>query len=83
MRVLCSCLPGTGHFLPMLPLGQALVEAGHEVAFATAADYCPSIEKLGFATFGSSYAGERSAYTTLGTAGATLTLPSTPFPMSP
>jgi UDP:flavonoid glycosyltransferase YjiC (YdhE family) len=35
----------------MLPLAQALVESGHEVAFATAADYCPSIEKLGFATF--------------------------------
>jgi UDP:flavonoid glycosyltransferase YjiC (YdhE family) len=51
MRVLCTCLPGTGHFLPMLPLAEALVAAGHEVGFATAAEFCPSIEKLGFATF--------------------------------
>ncbi|MDQ6947927.1 MAG: glycosyltransferase [Actinomycetota bacterium] len=51
MKVLCSCLPGSGHFLPMLPLAQALADAGHDVAFATAADFCPSIEKRGFATF--------------------------------
>lgn len=43
----------------------------------------PNQTKLGTATFGSSYAGERSAYTTLGTAGATLTLPATLFPTSP
>ncbi|MGI9118584.1 MAG: glycosyltransferase [Acidimicrobiales bacterium] len=35
----------------MLPLAQATVEAGHEVAFATAADFCPRIEQAGFSTF--------------------------------
>lgn len=51
MKVLCTCLPGHGHFLPMAPQAQALVDAGHEVAFATAADFCPSIEKAGFPAF--------------------------------
>lgn len=51
MRLLFTCLPGHGHFLPMLPLAQATVEAGHEVAFATAADFCPRIEQAGFSTF--------------------------------
>lgn len=51
MKVLCTCLPGHGHFLPMLPQAKALVDAGHEVAFATAADFCPSIEKAGFQAF--------------------------------
>ena len=35
----------------MAPQAQALVNAGHEVAFATAADFCPSIEKAGFPAF--------------------------------
>ena len=51
MRVLCTCLPGHGHFNPMLALAQALRRAGHEVAFATAADFCPRVEKAGFAAF--------------------------------
>jgi UDP:flavonoid glycosyltransferase YjiC (YdhE family) len=51
VRVLCTCLPGHGHFNPMLALAQALRRAGHEVAFATAADFCPRVEKAGFAAF--------------------------------
>jgi UDP:flavonoid glycosyltransferase YjiC (YdhE family) len=51
MRVLCTCLPGHGHFNPMLALAQGLSRAGHEVAFATAADFCPHIEETGFAAF--------------------------------
>lgn len=51
MRVLATCLPGYGHFLPMLALSRALVDAGHEVAFATAAGFCPRISNAGFATF--------------------------------
>ena len=51
MRVLCTCLPGHGHFNPMLALAQGLSRAGHEVAFATAADFCPHIESTGFAAF--------------------------------
>ncbi|MDQ4070219.1 MAG: glycosyltransferase [Actinomycetota bacterium] len=51
MRVLCTCLPGHGHFNPMLALAQALRRAGHEVAFATAGDFCPRVERAGFAAF--------------------------------
>lgn len=51
MKVLCTCLPGHGHFLPMVPQATALVEAGHEVAFATAKAFCADIEKAGFVAF--------------------------------
>ncbi len=51
MRVLCTCLPGHGHFNPMLALAQGLARAGHEVAFATAADFCPHVERTGFPAF--------------------------------
>lgn len=50
-RVLCTCLPGLGHFLPMVPLARALAGAGHDVAFATAEDFLPQIETMGFAAF--------------------------------
>ncbi len=52
MRVLCTCVPGFGHFHPMVPLAQALVRAGHEVAFATAERFCRRVvEPAGFPTF--------------------------------
>ncbi|MDQ4132558.1 MAG: glycosyltransferase [Actinomycetota bacterium] len=51
MRVLCTCLPGFGHFNPLVPLARALVVAGHEVAFATAANFCPRVEQAGFPAF--------------------------------
>ena len=51
MRVLATCLPGHGHFNPMLPLAQALVGADHEVAFATAEDFCPRVVQAGFPAF--------------------------------
>ena len=51
MKVLCTCLPGHGHFNPMLALAQGLARAGHEVAFATAGDFCPHIERTGFPAF--------------------------------
>lgn len=51
MKVLCTCLPGYGHFIPMLAFGRALVATGHEVAFATAEDFCPRVEKAGFRAF--------------------------------
>lgn len=35
----------------MVPLARALAAAGHEVAFATAADFCPRVEQAGFAAF--------------------------------
>jgi UDP:flavonoid glycosyltransferase YjiC (YdhE family) len=52
VRVLCSCLPGFGHFHPMVPLARALAEAGHEVAFATAPRFCERVvTPAGFPAF--------------------------------
>jgi UDP:flavonoid glycosyltransferase YjiC (YdhE family) len=51
MRVVCTCLPGYGHFIPIVPLASALVDNGHEVVIATAHDFCPQIEQAGFDTF--------------------------------
>src|SRR5258706_14924987 len=49
MRVLFSCSPGYGHFHPMVPLARAVADARHEVAFATAKDFCSRMEQSGFA----------------------------------
>ena len=51
MRLLFTCLPGFGHFLPMVPLARASAAAGHDVRFATAAAFCPHVEKAGFQAF--------------------------------
>jgi UDP:flavonoid glycosyltransferase YjiC (YdhE family) len=52
MRVLFSCVPGYGHFHPMVPLARALVQAGHPVAFATAERFCRRVvEPAGFPAF--------------------------------
>lgn len=51
MRVLCSCLPEYGHFHPLVPLARAVVAAGHEVAFATAMDFCDVPARAGFRVF--------------------------------
>jgi len=51
MRVLCTCLPGFGHFNPLVPVARALVAGGHHVAFATAAEFCPRVERAGFEAF--------------------------------
>ena len=51
MRVLCTCVPGYGHFHPMVPVAKALQAAGHEVAFATAERFCPRVSAAGFEAF--------------------------------
>ena len=51
MRVLCTCVPGYGHFHPMVPLARALQAAGHEVAFATAERFCSRVTAAGFEAF--------------------------------
>ncbi|MPZ65272.1 MAG: glycosyltransferase [Pseudonocardiaceae bacterium] len=52
MRVLLCCVPGFGHFHPMVPAALALRAAGHEVAFATAERFCRNvIEPAGFLAF--------------------------------
>jgi len=51
MRVLYTCLPGFGHFNPMVPVARAAAAAGHQVAFATASDFCSRVEAVGFRAF--------------------------------
>ncbi len=51
MRVLFTTLPGAGPFHPLVPLARAAADAGHVVAFATAASYCPTVERGGFRCF--------------------------------
>jgi UDP:flavonoid glycosyltransferase YjiC (YdhE family) len=47
VRVLLTTQPGYGHFRPLLPLAQALVEAGHEVRIGTSASYAEVVEREG------------------------------------
>ena len=39
MRVLCTTLPACGHFFPLVPLSRALMDRGHTVRVATAAEF--------------------------------------------
>ncbi len=47
MRVLCSTLPLEGHVRPVLPLGTALVKAGHDVRVATGLDWHARVREAG------------------------------------
>jgi len=47
MRVLLFTIPAFGHFTPLVPLGRALMAAGHEVAVATAQDFGDVVERSG------------------------------------
>ncbi len=55
MRVLFTTLPGAGPFHPLVPLAQTLQVAGHDVAFACARSYCPTVEAAGFRCFSAGY----------------------------
>jgi MGT family glycosyltransferase len=48
MRVLITLLPATGSLHPLVPLARVLVEAGHDVRFACASSFCPSVQQQGF-----------------------------------
>jgi UDP:flavonoid glycosyltransferase YjiC (YdhE family) len=50
VRILFVTAPAHGHFHPLGPLARALVERGHQVAFATGPDFCKNIERYGFDT---------------------------------
>jgi UDP:flavonoid glycosyltransferase YjiC (YdhE family) len=50
MRILFVTAPAHGHFHPLGPLARAFVERGHQVAFASGADFCPRIARYGFDT---------------------------------
>ncbi len=51
MRVLFTTQPATGHFNPLAPFARALVDAGHEVAFACADCFRTDVEAAGFVAF--------------------------------
>ncbi len=51
MRMLFTSNPGIGHVNPMFPVAAALTALGHQVAFATAAGFCPTVEARGFKAF--------------------------------
>lgn len=47
MRFLFTCIPGLGHFNPLVPLAHALQHAGHVVAFATAPAFARTVADAG------------------------------------
>jgi UDP:flavonoid glycosyltransferase YjiC (YdhE family) len=57
MRLLFTTIPASGHFHPLVPLARAVQEAGHEVAFAAPASYCPAVEAVGFRCFPAGFDG--------------------------
>jgi UDP:flavonoid glycosyltransferase YjiC (YdhE family) len=48
VRALFSCVPGLGHFYPLLPLARALRCRSHAVAFLTAPDLAAAVAAEGF-----------------------------------
>jgi UDP:flavonoid glycosyltransferase YjiC (YdhE family) len=51
MRILFTCRPTTGHFLPLVPLARIALRLGHEVAFASAEPIVSQARKSGFQIF--------------------------------
>ncbi|HKY76252.1 MAG TPA: glycosyltransferase [Acidimicrobiia bacterium] len=51
MRVLFTCLPGTGSLRPLLPVAQALQAHGHEVALCSSPAARPAAERQGLPFF--------------------------------
>lgn len=51
MRVLFTTQSTLSHWHPLVPLARALEGAGHEVAFAAAPGFCPTIEAKSFPCF--------------------------------
>ena len=48
MRFLFTCIPGLGHFNPLVPLARALTRSGHDVAFVTAPSFADAVTGAGF-----------------------------------
>lgn len=47
MRVLVTCVPQTGHIVPLLPLAEAFAAAGHEVVWASGPDAADPVTSRG------------------------------------
>jgi UDP:flavonoid glycosyltransferase YjiC (YdhE family) len=50
LRMLFCVQPSFGHLYPLMPLALAARTAGHDVVFATGADFVPRLRALGFET---------------------------------
>nr|WP_042182102.1 glycosyltransferase [Kibdelosporangium sp. MJ126-NF4]CEL14465.1 Glycosyltransferase [Kibdelosporangium sp. MJ126-NF4] len=50
MKVLFSSFAEPGHLYPLLPLAEAMRDAGHSVTFATGHEFTPALRSLGFQT---------------------------------
>ena len=48
MRFLLTCIPGLGHFHPLVNLARALADTGHTVAFVTAPVFARTVSDAGF-----------------------------------
>jgi MGT family glycosyltransferase len=59
VRLLFTCVGAAGHFNPLVQVARLASAAGHEVAFATGAAFCPTVEAAGFRAYpaGFDYAG--------------------------
>ncbi len=59
MRLLFTCIGAAGHFNPLVEIARTARTAGHQVAFATGAAFCPTVEAAGFRALpaGFDYAG--------------------------
>jgi MGT family glycosyltransferase len=51
MRALFTVQPAIGHLHPLVPVAQALEDAGHDVAFCSSASFRPAVEAFGFRYF--------------------------------
>lgn len=51
MRILFTTQVGAGHWRPLAPFARALLDAGHEVAFAATPFFCAEIGSYGFQAF--------------------------------
>ncbi len=48
MKVLCTTTSGAGHWVPLLPVARALVDAGHDVTFACPDPAAEALQGRGF-----------------------------------
>jgi hypothetical protein len=55
MRILFTSQPLPGHFQPLVPLARAAADAGHEIAFACAQSFVPTVERAGFTAFAAGF----------------------------
>ena len=55
MRILFTTHQLSGHFHPLIPIARAAGAAGHDVAFACASSFIPTVERVGFRAFSAGF----------------------------